>query len=1052
MYDITKLFDKTQFLILTYFESLDKKVKIHFINYLSSSLKDITDNKFLIKLQYQLLPKSNIKHKPTWNTIYSVSLSLKYNYIYINNLNNNEYYTIKLRVILFDEIYESNTFTIISNKIPDEPSIKNIEMLDKSVLINFSNKLDVDYYEYCVIPYDSNFTQLFFEFKNKVYLSPSTLTLLIDHLTNNNKYKFIIRSVNKSYFSNNLIYTLEPNIIPDTPNIVSILESDEKLCITCDYKKSNINSIDCIIKDTFTKRETLVSHIVDNNKTDTICEFIINELENGIKYEIILLTKNSLGTSKSSNIFFAVPNKLPNKPIISIYPDIDNIICSIKEPINYSILGYEYILTKDKISVEETSNNMIWKSIPNVSQFTMNKLIAGTIYYLYIRAFNNIGKSVISMTDFIPDKIPDIPDINIMPSNKSIVLINKPKKNINYSEIISYQYYINKKADILNVNEPLDDINWNTFIFDKNNEYIIEDLLNGEIYYIYVRGINKYGKGLMTKPLITVPNCLPPKLGILEVKPLDNAVEIRVYIPIEQTDINIDSYYIHIEPSSTYTSQWINIEPKYKKDNEITFFIDNLKNGCNYYLKIKGHNTVGFGIPTDILTFTPNKLPLIPSVNIIKGNECVNIHIDSVFNYTVDKYEYFYSPNYINPNDTQLWNVSIDNVLHLDNIPYGINYYFAIRAINNIGISPPLVISNIVSDLYTSEPEVIRYMNGALTGHIVFKAPKEIIGSPIQGYEYTLDKQIWYPLNILFTNNDEYISSSLQGIKTGVVNYINIRAINDIGGGKISNSFKLDKCNIKCILQGTQILTSNNQYINVEYLKAGDELKTDIGKTTIISIISTNYSLGDIYEIPQHFYSINCPYKPLLLSTNYAILNNNSWIHTNHNNVLHKFNKDVNIEYTGYLIETTNYNNDHIYANGVLIETSDLTYDYKLATEQDTIYWLCDSNKCNRHIIKGGISVLNYYKADTHSDNPTDNKQKTIINKKLNSFQNNNKLNNLFNQIDETNKIRSSTKQKRINHNTLRNNILFPKPAIHNYKGLPSKNISRTSNSIFPIM
>lgn len=226
---------------------------------------------------------------------------------------------------------------------------------------------------------------------------------------------------------------------------------------------------------------------------------------------------------------------------------------------------------------------------------------------------------------------------------------------------------------------------------------------------------------------------------------------------------------------------------------------------------------------------------------------------------------------------------------------------------------------------------------------------KPVNGGVIEYYEYSLNNGlIWTKILEIF--GDPYFF--ITGLINGVIYPIIIRGVNDIGFGPNSNIF-YGTPNIICILKGSQVLLLNNRYVLVEELKVNDLLKTPTGYTIVKSIISFEIEDKNVNTIPfvvkKDYYGKNIPFIDTYLSPNHAIKVNNKWIHMIHSKHIQSYDKDRPIIY--YHIETQDYNTDIIYVNGLMSETWDKNYEFKVKNGLEYLKWKCSNGECIAEIV-----------------------------------------------------------------------------------------------------
>lgn len=148
---------------------------------------------------------------------------------------------------------------------------------------------------------------------------------------------------------------------------------------------------------------------------------------------------------------------------------------------------------------------------------------------------------------------------------------------------------------------------------------------------------------------------------------------------------------------------------------------------------------------------------------------------------------------------------------------------------------------------------------------------------------------------------------------------------------------------LPCFLRGTLIKTSDG-YVQIENLIVDTELCTLNGSTKIKNIYKKNiFNERELYCFPKNFFEIGMPFQDLYITGGHAIWlqNKQIWAHPScrYSSLIAENYKNKDIEI--YHIETSDFNNDKIYANEILTETYG-DFDH---------YWECEghglSDICN---------------------------------------------------------------------------------------------------------
>lgn len=147
---------------------------------------------------------------------------------------------------------------------------------------------------------------------------------------------------------------------------------------------------------------------------------------------------------------------------------------------------------------------------------------------------------------------------------------------------------------------------------------------------------------------------------------------------------------------------------------------------------------------------------------------------------------------------------------------------------------------------------------------------------------------------------------------------------------------------LPCLVKDTEILTTEG-YIPVQHLMKGDILPDLEGnQTKVVSIYRRIVHKDDPeyypYLVPQDYFGEGKPFKTLKLSQNHAYYHNGAWHHPKCSIPELKVPESKGVEY--YHIQTTNYFDDVIIANGLEVET------YAKGADKNSV-WNCSKEKCS---------------------------------------------------------------------------------------------------------
>ncbi|MBB5252687.1 fibronectin type III domain-containing protein [Sulfurisphaera ohwakuensis] len=239
----------------------------------------------------------------------------------------------------------------------------------------------------------------------------------------------------------------------------------------------------------------------------------------------------------------------------------------------------------------------------------------------------------------------------------------------------------------------------------------------------------------------------PPKPQIASVASGNETITLKWY------DINASGYYI------TY---WSNFSQKVTINvgNVTSYTIKHLKDGITYYIQIIPYNSLGNGIPSDIVSATPSSVPNPPIIKVKIGNLNATLTWYDTFNggYPIEGYYL-----YINGKGLNVGNVTS---YVLTNLTAGELYTIELIAYNKIGNSSIATVSFIAASKANLTVTVYKKINGFLVSWNSTSKAKYIL---------TVSKENVVLLNVSTTNTSYFVK-----VPFGVYN-VSLEAINTAG-------------------------------------------------------------------------------------------------------------------------------------------------------------------------------------------------------------------------------------------------------------------------------
>ena len=372
----------------------------------------------------------------------------------------------------------------------------------------------------------------------------------------------------------------------------------------------------------------------------------INGLDNGTAYYIWLKAKNNLGTSGFSPVAIGIPSASTVKP-----PD------PMTAP---SIIAGNGQLNVSWQAVEDTSAYEIWTGTTNDTQTATKRgedisglsavisgLNNGTIYYVWIKAKNNIGVSGFSPpATGKPLGIPGRPTLSSGPEQLLVT----------WTAVAGADEY-----------EVYYGLGTPTTLAATTAETTatITGLTNGMAYYVRLRaknvnGVSNYGPSASGVPI--------GNAGIVTVNSGDSQLSLSwtVVAGADQYEV----YYSTINTIPANPSQTV---------TTTAATISGLTNGTTYYVWIKPKNANGSGNTSTVVNGVPMTTP--GNLTISAGNQQITISWSAVSG--ANSYEVYYSTTTTIPTTASFTVTGLSRTI--TGLTNGTTYNFWVKTVNATG-------------------------------------------------------------------------------------------------------------------------------------------------------------------------------------------------------------------------------------------------------------------------------------------------------------------------------------------------------------------------------
>ena len=776
----------------------------------------------------------------------------------ISGLTNGTSYTIAIRAVnSVGSGAASSTLSVKPHTVPSAPTITAQPAVSSQTLeISFTAGSDggdvITGYEYST---DRGATWLA-RTDGQTTTSPITITKEstdgITDLTNGTTYDVQIRAVNvvgSGIASTDVSGT--PAAAPSDPSNLDITSGNRSLLVAfspgsnggaaiSDYEYSTDNG------STWRSAGTTASPI-------TILATSANGtlISNGTSYTIKVRSVNSIGAGTASAGASATPSTNPGTPssVVATYGS-GSIAVAFEEGSNggSDITGYEY----------STDGGATWRmrdvgttmtsspiTITKLSSDGLTAISNGTAYDVAIRAVNRAGAGRESATfTVIPAGVPDVPTITAVNSSNGGLSVEFTAGNAGGRSVIRNEYSIDGGS---------------TWIVAPtlNSPIVISGLTNGTAYALQVRQVNEVGNGSSSITVAGTPYTTPGSSTIDQIS-AGNATISLFFTDGATNGTQITSYEYSTDDGATWrTRRTGTIESPLTITTLSTDGTTALQNGTAYSVKIRAVNAAGSGTESEsvrIAPYTVATAPVISAVQMRNSFALLTYSISSNGGAAVTGYEYS-----LNGGITWLNASSTTNPLRISGLVNGNSYSLILRAVNRAGSSDSSVTVSLAPVGPPDAPRINTLTPGNGTLEVAF-TDGATSGSPITGYEYTLDQGVTWVAAVGATSSPFTIS----GLNNGTIYTVQVRAVNAQGSGTssdpvISKPYTVPGAPVindvvvagnEATVAYTTPATDGGQSItSYEYSIDNGDSWVSTNSSTVMSVQITNLVEGEEYEI-----------------------------------------------------------------------------------------------------------------------------------------------------------------------------------------------------------
>jgi hypothetical protein len=595
--------------------------------------------------------------------------------------------------------------------------------------------------------------------------SVNTTVSVITGLSNKRPYYVRIKAVyanGESDFSETASATPWPadEAPEEAPSNISIIQGDGYLSISWD-KADGATEYELYIADTTSIPQT-------PRRTLSGTQATITDLQNGTVYYIWIKSLNTNGASDYSEIKAGMPS-LP--AVAPDAPSAANLVAGNKKIYASwtAVTGassYELWYNTEDTTTGATQLPIIDASAELSA--TISGLTNNTVYYVWVRARNNIGASPYSLSaSCTPSAFTEIP---ASPGAPALVAGNG-KLSASWDDVegaLSYELWYGTSSNSASALQYGDDI--------SGTSAEIRGLTNNTTYYVWLKaknnlGASDFGPSASGMPVF-VPTTAPEAVSGLFLR-IGNSEITALW------DTNEDATAYEVFTGTTNNSGEAS---KYGEDvTDTTITISSLTNGTTYYVWIKAKNTIG---SSDFGTAASAK-PIgdMGTVLVASGNGSLSASWDAVAG--ADTYNVYYSTNTTQP-DVASDTVNTTSAV-ISGLTNGSTYYVWVKPVNSYGAG---TVSSMVSGMPSlsavppaSSPTPV--LNAIANGSLSFTWDAIAGASSYEVWYGTLsasDRATKYGDDITGT------STTISGLTNGTVYDVWIKAKNNSGTASFGSS------------------------------------------------------------------------------------------------------------------------------------------------------------------------------------------------------------------------------------------------------------------------
>jgi outer membrane protein OmpA-like peptidoglycan-associated protein len=403
------------------------------------------------------------------------------------------------------------------------------------------------------------------------------------------------------------------------------------------------------------------------------------------------------------------------------------------------------------------------------SPCTLTGLGNGTTYTITVHATNDVGDSGESQasSEVTPATVPDAPFITDATHGNGDTTVTFTAPPDNGATVSGYTVTAVPEGGGATAITPCD-----------GSPCTIDGLSNGTTYSFTVHATNAVGDGVESNSVDATPATVPDAPTNLSVTRGDGQLGLSFDPPAFDGGSALTGYEVTLDGGQTWdTLTTSGTEP-------VTATLTGLTNGTSYDIRVRAVNDEGSSDPALGGVHVPATVPDAPTeVEATPGDAQATVAFEApadngsaITGYTVQVSD-----------GTSTHNVSCDaSPCLVSGLTNGTAYTFSVVATNDVGDSAASDPSDAVTPVTVPvAPTGLTLGSQDGSASVSFTAPASDGGSPITGYEVSIDGGDWAPLT---TTGSDTLTALLTSLTNGTPYSIRVRAVNAVGNGAASDA------------------------------------------------------------------------------------------------------------------------------------------------------------------------------------------------------------------------------------------------------------------------